>query len=101
MLRTVGLQLDDPYRQVGARRHSRKIAPVTGDPMTSSRAEKTGRHGGQKQVFRSLIGTGYYDTITPNVILRNVLQNPAGTRPIRPISPNQPGPAEASIISSR
>ena len=32
---------------------------------------------GQNKVFKSYIGTGYYDTLTPNVILRNVLENPA------------------------
>jgi len=30
----------------------------------------------QNQVYRSLIGMGYYDTITPPVIQRNVLENP-------------------------
>jgi glycine dehydrogenase len=30
----------------------------------------------KNKVFRSFIGTGYYNTITPAVILRNVLENP-------------------------
>ena len=31
---------------------------------------------GENKVFRSFIGMGYYDTITPPVIQRNVLENP-------------------------
>lgn len=30
----------------------------------------------QNQVFRSFIGMGYYGTLTPGVILRNILENP-------------------------
>src|SRR5262245_29751291 len=31
----------------------------------------------KNRVFRSFIGMGYYDCITPAVILRNVLENPS------------------------
>ena len=31
---------------------------------------------GQNQVYRSYLGLGYHDTYTPDVILRNVLENP-------------------------
>ena len=30
----------------------------------------------RNRIFKSYIGTGYYDTITPGVILRNILENP-------------------------
>ncbi|KAH8552470.1 glycine dehydrogenase [Umbelopsis sp. PMI_123] len=33
--------------------------------------------GAKNKVFRSYIGMGYTDTVVPNVILRNVLENPA------------------------
>ena len=47
-------------------------------PMTEVEAlAKIRERADRNRVFRSFIGQGYYGTHTPNVILRNILENPA------------------------
>jgi glycine dehydrogenase len=48
------------------------------EPLTETQAQaELRRMAGRNQVLTSMIGLGYYGTITPAVIRRNVLENPA------------------------
>ncbi|GHG71828.1 aminomethyl-transferring glycine dehydrogenase [Comamonas sp. JC664] len=50
-----------------------KLAAARGEHELLSALESI---AAKNQVFRSFIGMGYHDTHTPNVILRNIFQNP-------------------------
>jgi glycine cleavage system P protein (glycine dehydrogenase) len=59
-----------------------------GTPYTEQAAlAELGAIAGQNQVLKTFIGQGYYNCITPNVILRNVLENPAWYTAYTPYQP--------------
>lgn len=59
-----------------------------GDPITENEAlAKLRAIAAKNKQTRSFIGLGYYDTITPNVILRNVLENPGWYTAYTPYQP--------------
>jgi glycine dehydrogenase len=89
MLRVVGASsLDDLTAKIVPSSILEKSPPAIGEPMTESEAlQKLQEMARQNKVYRSLIGLGYYDTITPNVILRNVLQNPGWYTAYTPYQP--------------
>ncbi|MBI1215934.1 MAG: aminomethyl-transferring glycine dehydrogenase [Alphaproteobacteria bacterium] len=101
MLRTVGAQsLDDLVTKALPASILEKAPPATGEPMTEREALQTLAAMAKKnKLFRSLIGTGYYDTVTPNVILRNVLQNPGWYTAYTPYQPEiSQGRLEALVV---
>ena len=49
--------------------------------------EKLKGYASENAVMRSYIGTGYYGTITPPVVLRNILENPAWYTAYTPYQP--------------
>ncbi len=49
--------------------------------------EKLREFASENKVMRSYIGTGYYGTITPPVVLRNILENPAWYTAYTPYQP--------------
>src|SRR5690625_1219101 len=61
-------------------------AVPAGATETEALAELRELAGGN-QVFTSMIGQGYYDTVTPSVIQRNVLENPAWYTAYTPYQP--------------
>jgi glycine dehydrogenase len=79
MLRVVGHDSLEALTDAIVPAQIKSAAPLAlPDAMTEVDALKKIRAIASKnKVFRSFIGQGYYGTHTPNVILRNILENPA------------------------
>jgi len=59
-----------------------------GAPMSEAQTlQKLRQIAANNKPRRSFIGLGYYDTVTPNVILRNVLENPGWYTAYTPYQP--------------
>ncbi|MCS6822670.1 MAG: aminomethyl-transferring glycine dehydrogenase [Cytophagaceae bacterium] len=78
MLRVVGVEsLDELIDEVLP--HSIRIKHTLNIPPAKSEREFIGhikQLAKKNEVWRTYIGLGYYGTVTPNVILRNILENP-------------------------
>src|SRR5713226_8320338 len=78
MLATLGLQSLDALVEATVPEDIRMRRPLALDPNMGefeALAKLRALHD-RNQVFRSYIGMGYYDCITPPVIQRNILENP-------------------------
>ncbi len=79
MLRTVGHDSLEAMTDAIVPAQIKSTAPLAlPDAMTEVDAlNKIRAIASKNKVFKSFIGQGYYGTHTPNVILRNILENPA------------------------
>ena len=65
----------------------REALPLPGARTERDVLEDLARLARQNRVLRSFIGQGYYGSLTPGVILRNVLENPAWYTAYTPYQP--------------
>ena len=79
MLRTIGVSSLDGLIAQTVPDDIRQRSPLDLGPALSEMEalEKARQLASRNLVLTSLIGQGYYDTILPPVIQRNILENPA------------------------
>ncbi|WJG10239.1 aminomethyl-transferring glycine dehydrogenase [Aliiglaciecola sp. LCG003] len=89
MLEFVGAEsLDDLMKQTVPAGIRLPEALTVGESVTEAQAlAELKTIAAKNQINRSFIGMGYTDTITPNVILRNVLENPGWYTAYTPYQP--------------
>ena len=89
MLKVVGYDSLDALIDATVPDAIRQETPLSWGPALSEFEvlEKLKRVAAKNKVFTSLIGMGYYGTITPSVIQRNILENPAWYTAYTPYQP--------------
>ncbi len=89
MLQTVGADSLDTLLNETVPATIRQLAPLDiGPGLAEAEAlAQLRRIAAKNRVFTSLIGQGYYGTILPAVILRNILENPAWYTAYTPYQP--------------
>jgi len=78
MLKTIGVDSMEQLIDDTVPSKIRLKSPLSLPPALSETAylQRLKQMASKNKVFKSYIGQGYYDVITPNVILRNVFENP-------------------------
>jgi glycine dehydrogenase len=86
MLRVIGVPSLDALVDEALPASIRRAAPLDLPPAESEFQYLTRLQGlaARNRLYRTFIGLGYYDCITPSVILRNVLENPGWYTPYTP-----------------
>ena len=89
MLKVIGLDSVETLMQTVVPANIRLAGLLNLPEATDEPAvlEQLKRWAGENRVMRSYIGQGYYGTHTPNVILRNILENPAWYTAYTPYQP--------------
>ncbi|MEN8041874.1 MAG: aminomethyl-transferring glycine dehydrogenase [Actinomycetota bacterium] len=89
MLATVGVESVDDllYRAVPDAIRSHRLPDVPGPTSEIDALEQMRKIASKNEVYHSFIGMGYYGTITPGVIQRNILENPGWYTAYTPYQP--------------
>lgn len=101
MLAVVGAQsLTELMQRVVPANILKSSSLAIGEPQSEHAALNALRAvAGKNEIFTSLIGLGYHDTLLPNVIRRNVLENPGWYTAYTPYQPEiAQGRLEALLI---
>ncbi|RZI42241.1 glycine dehydrogenase (aminomethyl-transferring) [Herbaspirillum sp. HC18] len=89
MLATLGFESMDAFikKVVPDAIHSEEPLNLDGARTEYEVLDELQKIASKNKVFKSYIGMGYYNTFTPNVILRNLLENPAWYTAYTPYQP--------------